>query len=92
MISRLIRASFHAPLLTVLLRPAGPGAHARACDEGGEVAVALGRPDDERGGSSVHAQLRPDDGAQVAARVGGMHEARDPAQVGGVGDAEGGVA
>jgi hypothetical protein len=81
-----------APLLPVLLGPARPRTHAPARDERREVAVAFGRPDDERRRPPVYPQLRPDDGPQLAAQLRRVHEARNAAEVRRVGDAERGVA
>lgn len=81
-----------APLLAVLLGPARPRAHAAACDERREVAVALGGAHEERGGPAVDAQLGPDDRPELATRPCCVDESRDAAQVCRVGDAERGVA
>ena len=81
-----------AARLPVGLGPARPRAHARTRDERGEVAIAFGGADDERGGPPVHAELGADDRPQRPTQPRRVHEPRNAAEVGGVGDAEGGVA
>ncbi len=77
-----------ASLLAVFLGPARPCPHAPARDERGEVAVAFGRPHEERGGPPIDSELGPDYRPEVAARARRVDEARDATQVCRVGDAE----
>ena len=81
-----------AACLAVGLGPARPRAHACAGDERGEVAVALGGADEKRGGATVHAELDADDGSQLTTQACCVDEAGNAAEIGRVGDAEGGVA
>ena len=75
----------------VLAIPRREVAHAGERDQRGEVPVALGALDQERGRMAVHHQLGADDRAD-AEPAGLADEAHHAAEVGGVGDADRGVA
>jgi hypothetical protein len=72
----------------VLLGPARPRAHASTRDQRSEVAVAFGRPHEERGGPPIDAELGSNDRPELAARARRVDEARDASQIRRVGDAE----
>ena len=74
-----------------LARPAAQVGHAGAGHQRGEVAVALAAPHQEGERPPVHLDLRAGDGPdpRLLRRRG---EPRDAAEVGGVGEADGGIA
>jgi hypothetical protein len=87
--ARDIRAAAFAPCARFL--PRTPRAHARLCDECGEIAKAIGVAREKRHRPAIHTKLGARENAHIV-RAPSEHGAHEAAKVCRVGDADGAVA